>query len=74
MMDMEKIRQMAREQGINLAVHGLVCLPKELKKYNGCIWRNEKKGGGFSYVAIIRHVHFKLQKSFKTEAGRAVSP
>jgi len=41
---------------------------KRSKKYIGLITRYQKKGGGFSYVVIIRHVHFKLQKSFKTEA------
>jgi len=63
---MEKIRQMAKEQGVDLAVQGLVCLPWELKKYTGCIWRRQRRGG-VTHVVIIRHVHFKLQKSFKTE-------
>jgi len=52
-MDINTIRQMAREQGIDLAVQGLVCLPWELKKYIGFITRYQKKGGGVSYVARI---------------------
>jgi len=31
-MEMEKIRQMAKEQGIDLKIQGLVCLPWEIKK------------------------------------------
>jgi len=68
MMDMEKIRQMAREQGVDLAVQGLVLLPRSLGKYTGHIQRHEKRGGGFSYVAIIIHKDFYCLKSFKTEA------
>jgi len=68
-MDMEKIRQMAREQGIDLAVQGLVCLPHEIKKYSGHIQRQQKKGGGVAYVAIIQIKDFYCSKSFKTEAN-----
>jgi len=52
-MDMEKIRQMAREQGVDLAVQGLVCLPYELRKYTGSITRHQNKGGAVAYVAGI---------------------
>jgi len=38
-MDIERIRQRAREQGIDLAFQGLVCLPHEIKKYIGFITR-----------------------------------
>jgi len=30
-MDMERIRELAREQGVDLQVQGLVCLPQEIK-------------------------------------------
>jgi len=66
-MDIDRIRQMAKEHGIDLAVHGLVCLPWELKKYIGCITRHQRRGG-VSYEVRIRHKDFYCSKSFKTEA------
>jgi len=65
---MERIRQMAKEQGVDLAVQGLVCLPQSFKKYNGSIRRRQKKGGVAVYEVQIRHKDFKLSKSFNTEA------
>jgi len=53
-MDMERNRQLAREQGVDLAVQGLVCLPQEIKKYVGSIARYQKKGGGVLYGACIQ--------------------
>jgi len=67
-MDMEKIRQMVREQGVDLAVQGLVCLPWGLKKYTGFITRCQRKDGAMVYVAIIQHKDFHCSKSFKTKA------
>jgi len=67
-MEMEKIRQLAKEQGIDLAVHGLVCLPRELKKYTGGISRYQRRGGGATYRMRIQHKDFYLSKTFKTEA------
>jgi len=51
-MDIKRIRQMAKEQGINLAVQGLVCLPCEIKKYSGSIQRRQRRGG-VAYVARV---------------------
>jgi len=68
MMDMEKIRQLAREQGVDLEIQGLVCLPQDIKKYNGSITRYQKKGGGFTYGVRTQHIDFSCSKSFKTEA------
>jgi len=67
-MDIGRIRQLAKEQGINLAVHGLVCLPREIKKYTGYIQRRQRKGGGATYRALIKNKDFYLSKTFKTEA------
>jgi len=67
-MDIERIKQIARERGIDLAVHGLVCLPREIKKYTGHIWRHQKKGGGETYAVVIRYKDFYCSKTFKTEA------
>jgi len=67
-MDIERIKQLARERGIDLKIQGLVCLPREIKKYTGSIWRNQKKGGGATYTVVIRHKDFKISKTFKTEA------
>jgi hypothetical protein len=59
-MDIERIRQMAKEQG-------LVCLPREIKKYTGSFSRRQKKGGRATYRALIKHKDLYLSKTFKTE-------
>jgi len=66
-MDIERIREIAKEQGVDLEIQGLVCLPWEIKKYTGCIQRHQRKGG-VSHVALIKHKDFYCSKSFKTEA------
>jgi len=66
-MDIGRIRQLAKEQGVDLEIQGLVCLPREIKKYTGYIQRCQRKGG-VSHVAIIRYKDFYLSKTFKTEA------
>jgi len=48
-------------------VQGLVCLPQELRKYSGHIWKCQKKSG-VAYVAIIQHRDFYLSKTLSTEA------
>jgi len=67
-MDIERIKQIARERGIDLEIQGLVCLPREIKKYTGSVSRFHQKGGGAAYRARIRHKDFHLSKNFKTEA------
>jgi len=67
-MDIERIKQLAREWGIDFEVHGLVCLPREIKKYTGSVSRYQKKDGGVTYLARIKHKEFYLSKSFNTEA------
>jgi len=67
MMEIDRIRQMVREQGIDLQVQGLVCLTREIKKYTGSIVRHQNKGGEV-YVALIKHKDFYLSKSFNTRA------
>jgi len=66
-MDIDRIRQIVREQGVDLKIQGLVCLPREIKKYTGCIIKHQRKGG-VSYEALIRYKDFYCYKSFKTEA------
>jgi len=67
-MDINRIRQIAREQGVDLKIQGLVCLPREIKKYTRCIQRRQNKGGGVTHRAVIKHKDFYCSKSFKTEA------
>jgi len=67
-MDIKRIKQLARERGIDLEIQGLVCLPREIKKYTRSIQRYQKKGGGATYLARIKYKEFYLSKSFKTEA------
>jgi len=66
-MEIDRIIQMAREQAIDLQVQGLVCLPREIKKYTGSIVRCQNKGGEV-YVALIKHKNFYLSKTFNTRA------
>jgi len=67
-MDIETIKQIARERGIDLKIQGLVCLPREIKKYTGFITRRQKKGGGATYAVVIKNKEFYLSKTFNTEA------
>jgi len=66
-MDIERIKQIARERGIDLEIQGLVCLPREIKKYTGYIQMRQRKGG-VSYEVVIRYKDFYCSKTFKTEA------
>jgi len=66
-MEIERIKQLAREQGIDLKIQGLVCLPREIKKYTGSIWRSQRRRN-VSYEVRIHHKDFNLLKTFKTEA------
>jgi len=67
-MDMEKIRQMAKEQGVDLEIQGLVCLSWEIKKYFGYISKRQRKDGAMVYLAIIQYRDSYLSKTFNTEA------
>jgi len=67
-MDIERIRQLVREQSVDIAVQGLVCLPREIKKYTISIYSCQKKGGVVAYVASIQHKDFYLLKTFNTRA------
>jgi len=67
-MDIKRIKQIAKEQGIDLAVQRLVCLPWELKKYDGSIKKYQRRGGGVTYVVVIKQKEFKISKSFNSEA------
>jgi len=68
-MEIDRIRERAREQGINLAVQGLVCLPWDIKKYFGYISKHQRKDSVMVYVAIIQLWDFYLSMTFNTEAG-----
>jgi len=52
---------------VDLEIQGLVCLPREIKKYTGSIWRHQRRRG-VSYEVRIHHKDFNLSKTFKTEA------
>jgi len=66
-MDIDTIRQIAKEQGVDLEIQRLVCLPWERKKYTRSIWRHRRRRG-VSYEVRIHHKDFYCSKSFKTEA------
>jgi len=66
-MEINTIQQIAKEKGVDLEIQGLVCLPREIKKYTRSVTRYQQKGGA-AYVARIHHKDFYLSKSFKTEA------
>jgi len=61
-MNIEKFREAARQQNVDLIVHSIACLPHEIKKYTGYVVRRQKNGG-VSYETVIKH---KDSKSFKT--------
>jgi len=65
---MEIFRQMTREQEMGFQVQGLLCSPREIKKYTRSISRCQKRDGGFLYVAHIQYRDFSLSKSFNNEA------
>jgi len=67
-MEMEQIKKLAREQGVDLAVQGLVCLPREIKKYVGSIARYQKKGGVLYGACIQYKKDLKCSATFETEA------
>jgi len=67
-MNIESFRELAREQGVDLNINGLYCLPRNIKKYNGCIYRHQRKGGDVCYCVHIRHRDFKRFASFNNEA------
>jgi len=68
-MEIDTIRQIAKEKGVDLGIQGLVCLPRELKKYIGFITRYHKKGGGVTYMARIQYENLKSNVTFETEVG-----
>jgi len=70
-MEIKRIKQLAREQGVDLAVQGLVCLPRDIKKYTGSINRQNRAGGRVVYVVIIRYNGFHDRAVFNTEAEAA---
>jgi len=67
MMEINRIRQMVREQGIDLQVQGLVCLPREIKKYTGSVARSQKKSSA-AYEACIQYKDLKCFATFETAA------
>jgi len=68
-MDIERIRQLAREQGVDLAVQGLVCLPQNMRKYMGSVTvRRQQKSGIISYSSQVKYKGFYCSKSLKTKA------
>jgi len=68
-MEIDRIRERAREQGVDLAVQGLVCLPRELKKYMGSVTvHHQWKSGIISYSSQVRYKGFYCSKSLKTKA------
>jgi len=66
-MNIEGFRKLARHQGIDLTVHQMVCLPQDIKKYIGSIFRYQKKGGSFMYGACIQFKDLKCSATFQTE-------
>jgi len=66
-MEINVIKQFAKEQGVDLEIQGLVCLPREIKKYTGSVQMCQRRGGA-TYLACIRYKDFYLSKTFKTEA------
>jgi len=45
MMDISRIKKMAREMNIDMVGKGIPCLPRDMRKYTGAIHRVERAGG-----------------------------
>jgi len=67
MMDISRIKKMAREMNIDMVGMGIPCLPKDIRKYTGSIHRVERAGGIVVWVVKIRNPFFYCNALFYTK-------
>jgi len=67
-MDMERIRQLARELNIDVVNQGIACLPQYNWKYAGSVTGVNRARGNEAWVVRIRQGDFRYQKTFTNEA------
>jgi len=66
-MEIKRIRQLEREQGVDIAVQGLVCLPQDIRKYTGSIARVNRAGGHVLFLVRIKYNGFHSSVTFENE-------
>jgi len=57
-MNIERIRQMARELNVDMVNKGINCLPKDNRKYAGSVTRVNKDGGNVAWVLKVSFVSY----------------
>jgi len=67
-MNIERVRQLARELNINMINHGIHCLPRDIRKYTGTIRRVNRADGIVAWVVKVRHRGFYCHATFYNEA------
>jgi len=67
-MNIESFRELVREQGVDLNINGLYCLPKNIKKYMGSITKINRARGRVVYEVRMRHRGFSRHATFNTKA------
>jgi len=68
MMNIARIMRMARELNIDMISKGILCLPRDIRKYTGAIHRVERAGGIFVWVVKIRNPLFYCNATFYDKA------
>jgi len=67
-MDIERIRELARELNIDMVNQGVACLPQDIRKNMGSICRVNRAGGCELYHVRINHNRFHRSVFFETSA------
>jgi len=69
MMDIKMIKKMARQFNIDMVGKGILCLPRDIRKYTGAIHRVERAGGIVVFwVVKIRNPLFYCNVTFYNKA------
>jgi len=68
MMNIARIILMARQLNIDMISKGILCLPRDIRKYTGAIHRVERAGGIIVWVVKIRNPLFYCNATFYNEA------
>jgi len=65
---MEIFRQMARERNIDMVNQGIVCLPRDNRKYASSVTRVNRAGGNAAWVLRIKQDDFRYQRTLNSKA------
>jgi len=67
MMDISRIKKMARKMNIDMVGRGIPCLLRDIRKYTGAIHRVQRARGTVDWVVKIRNPFFYCNASFYTK-------